>query len=330
MLPVDDIQRLGDTVDDQWRSPVADDVARRWGIAAGRARWLRSSSTHVFVVPAEAADVLPAYLRFAPLGSDAGRKLSVSAALMEAWARSGIRVVRPIVSVVGRLTEGVPTALGDMVAMLVPAAEGIELEVGELTEARAAEWGAALGRLHRDGFAEVVGMVPGDALLDATQKHALDPELTRAGDRIAGGLRELDPRMHSRGVCHGDFELDNLRFGSDGPTFFDADEAHHGWFAGDVAMAVRDLAGVTLDAEPKPLLLAAFLAGYRSERQFTIEEEQSLSLHSAAASLRLTLEIEQSIGSGDGDGEPQSLRPLREALGRHADWHRGRVLEWQG
>ena len=66
MLPLSEIARVGSTVDASWRSPVADAVAAAWGIAPGGARWLRSSATHVFVVPpdADARGVL--FVRFVP------------------------------------------------------------------------------------------------------------------------------------------------------------------------------------------------------------------------------------------------------------------------
>jgi Ser/Thr protein kinase RdoA (MazF antagonist) len=103
--------------------------------------------------------------------------------------------------------------------------------------------------------------------------------MDRAIRSVEDEIAELDPDQHSHGNCHGDFELDNIRLGPGGVAFFDADEAHHGWFAADVALAVRDLTGTTLDSREQPELLVAFLAGYRSRRPFTAAEEASLPLH---------------------------------------------------
>jgi Ser/Thr protein kinase RdoA (MazF antagonist) len=321
MLPVAEIHRISRTVDDQWRSAVADAVAERWGVPSGAARWLRSSGTHVFVVRSPDG-VPPMFLRFAPAASPAGRRLAASAELMTTWAGRGIRVVEPLRSLTGARTEQVTTAVGPFQAMLVPAADGDELSVEDLTEDRAAEWGAALGALHRDGSIGVNVQVATDAL-DAREVPGLDPELAEAARALQAALRRLDPRLHSRGICHGDFELDNLRFGPGGPTFFDSDEATVSWFAADVAMAVRDLTGVTLDSEPQEGPLHSFLTGYRTQRTFTAEEEASLPLHSVAASLRLVVDIDGALAD-DGDTLPE----LRTQLLRHRDWHRGRVLEW--
>lgn len=139
-------------------------------------------------------------------------------------------------------------------------------------------------------------------------------------------MASLDSGQHSRGICHGDFELDNIRFGPGGVTFFDADEAHRGWFAGDVALAVRDLTGTTLDSRERPGLLAAFLTGYRSRRPFTAAEEASLPLHSLAASARLIRQLE-GVVDVKSDGQAQWVKELAASLREHQEWHRERLLQ---
>lgn len=46
MLLLSEIARLSDTVDADWRSPVADAVAAAWGFPPGAARYWRSSASH--------------------------------------------------------------------------------------------------------------------------------------------------------------------------------------------------------------------------------------------------------------------------------------------
>ncbi|MFC0678126.1 phosphotransferase enzyme family protein [Lysobacter korlensis] len=329
MLPLSEIQRISGTVDEQWRSPVADVVAECWGLPAGTARWLRSSATHVFVVPGTSdGSRQHTFLRFAPEGAPAASRLAASAELMAGWARRGIRVVEPVPSVTGARAERVTTPIGRMVAMLVPAAEGDELAVDGLTEALASEWGAALAVLHRDGGTPAQLF----AVRDQPNPRELsqgDPEFARACAAIVAAVERLDPRVHSRGTCHGDFELDNLRFGAAGLTFFDADEAHVGWHAGDVALAVRDLTGVTLGAVPRPVLLDAFLAGYRSVRAFSGHDERSLPLHSAAVSAHLVIDLRRALAAEPDDDGTDSLPELRAHLLEHLEWHHRRVLEWR-
>jgi Ser/Thr protein kinase RdoA (MazF antagonist) len=279
----------------------------------------------VFVVQHRPDGQSPLYLRFAPAALLAGRRLSASADTMAAWSRRGILVAHPLRSVAGALVERVATPLGPMSAMLVPAADGEKRDIEGLTEAGAAEWGAALGILHRDGSPG--SRVPADGVAaDLPLAPASDPELVEAAAAIRAALHGLDPSANVRGLCHGDFELDNLRFGPAGATCFDADEAHIGWFAGDVAIAARDLTGATLDSVPRPSLLHAFLSGYRSERPFTVEEERSLPLHSAAVSLRLVVDVDAALD----DGSEATMPDLRAHLAEHRAWHRRKVLEWAG
>ncbi|MDR6507993.1 phosphotransferase [Arthrobacter oryzae] len=340
MLPISEIWRISDSVNSKWQSPVADAAAEAWGLPRGSALWLRSSSTHVFIVPASHLAEGALFLRFAPARSAQGSKLAPSAELMAGWSERGLGAVKPLPSLRGQLTETVPTAHGLMVAMLVPAAVGVEITVEELTMERAAAWGESLGRLHQEGCTglPVPEARPEEdaAEVDAGQEETAGPGPARSEDPLTHVIRELtdamgqqDPAAHSRGMCHGDFELDNLRFGPDGPVFFDTDEAHEGWFAGDVALAVRDLTGVTPDSAMRPALLDAFLSGYRAIRTFTEEEEQTLPLHSLAASARLVLSLENVLDAGGRGDEPGWVQDLHSSIKRQQRWHRERLLRAQ-
>lgn len=326
MLRLSEIARLRRTVDAGWRSPVADAAAAAWGLPAGAARFWRSSASHVFVVPAGvpgAPGAQAAYLRFVPAGSRQADALERAAGVMSAWADAGVPVVRPMPSRDGRATERVVTEHGELVAMLVPAASGDELDLDELTDAAASVWGAALGRLHTTSVS--VGPAPvSGAVVDAPPVD--DAELAHAADVIAAAIATLDSSTHSRGVVHGDFELDNLRFTADGPSFFDVDEARVDWFAADVALATRDLTGTTLDGEPRPELLAAFLRGYRTERAFSVEEEASLAMFGVAASLGLAADVHEALDLDEQHDDPDWLVELRGTLRRHLEWHRDRAL----
>lgn len=332
MLRISEIWRISGTVDESWRSPVADSVAAAWGLPPGSARWLRSSATHVFVIPAPDGNQPPAYLRFARDGSTAAAKLANSVPLLAGWASQGLGAVAPIASTNGQLSEAVETPDGRVVAMLVPAAAGAEFAVEDLSAGHAAEWGAALADLHSGGKGAPEPAPPrvdtlpvqeqsGGTLPGGLAKDPLRCAIRSVEDEIA----KLDPDQYSRGICHGDFELDNIRFGPGGVAFFDADEAHHGWFAADVALAVRDLTGTTLGSRERPELLAAFLAGYRSRRAFTPAEEASLPLHSLAASARMIGQLEGVLDAGDGE-RPDWVRELDASLREHQRWHRDRLL----
>lgn len=321
-------------MDEGWCSPLADAVAAAaWGLPEGAARWLRSSATHVFVIPSPGGSEPPGYLRFAPEGSPAAAKLRTSVTLLAGWADQGLGAVQPVRSTRGRLCETVETPEGRVVAMLVPAAEGAETSVDDLSAEQAAAWGAALAGLHASTAVPELALSPRETARAGTDLAGgtgpagpPDTALDRAVRTIAAEIAALDPDQHSQGSCHGDFELDNIRFGPGGVTFFDADEAYCGWFAADVALAVRDLTGTTLDSSERPEPLAAYLAGYRSRRPFTAAEEASLPLHSLAASARLVRELDGVRDAGR-TGLPEWVRELDASLREHQDWHRERLLQ---
>ena len=326
MLPLSEILSISNSVDESWRSPVADAVSACWGVPAGTARWLRSSATHVFVVPGGASAAPsgtgagPTFLRFTPAASLAGDKLSESGRILSAWADRGLGAVRPVPLPDGSLTAYIETSVGDIVAMMVAAAPGEEVAVDDLTLGQARSWGEALGRLHAEGSE---GTKP-EPLRESFP--ASSGRLGRAIRTIDEELASVDPRRRSRGLCHGDFELDNLRFKGTHVTFFDTDEAHYGWFATDVALAVRDLTGSTLGSQTRPDLLEAFLAGYRRHQPFTEEEEENLPLHSLAASVRILRQLDGVIDTDNDPDHPEWFTELRGSLIMHQDWHRQRLL----
>ncbi|KQR08371.1 phosphotransferase enzyme family protein [Cellulomonas sp. Leaf334] len=318
MLPLSEIARVSATVDESWRSPVADEVAAAWGITPGDARWLRSSATHVFVVPADVDPRGVLFVRFVPASLRTVRDLEAPARLLAAWAEHG-GTVAPVPSTAGRLVETVPTALGVMHATAVPAAPGEELELGDLTAPLAQSWGAALGRLHRDAPPLTAADEPPPLDLDSL---GLDPVLQAAARAV---LAEADRLDAPRGTLHGDLELDNLRWSDGRPTAFDADETRTGPFVQDIAAAVRDLVGETPGRVEHPALLAAFLTGYRGVRPLGYDEVAELELHSAAVAVRLLVSIAHLDADQVADEEQWSV-DMRASLVEHRRRLRARVL----
>ena len=284
MLPLAEIARVDATVDESWRSPVADAVADRWGVAPGVARWKRSSATHVFVVPPDTDPRGVLYLRFVPASLRTARDLATPARLLSAWADAPGGTVRPVLSAAGRLVETVPTALGVMHATAVPAAPGEELDADELTPPLARAWGAALARLHRDAPALTADEQQPLDLAALERSCADDPATLDAARAVLVAAEQADL---PRGTLHGDFELDNMRWTDGNPLAFDADEARTGPFIEDVAAAVRDLVGDTPGQVEHASMLAAFLSGYREVRPLGLDEESALELHGAVVAVRL-------------------------------------------
>ncbi len=106
------------------------------------------------------------------------------------------------------------------------------------------------------------------------------------------------------GVCHGDLTLDNLIVDHDGTiSFFDFDLAAPAWRASDPSGVY---AWSLEDPTARPLW-EAFLAGYRSERSFTVADEAAVPTLAAAYDLwDLAHEIEHwRAWSGDWRTTPE-------------------------
>ncbi|GEK20312.1 phosphotransferase enzyme family protein [Cellulomonas xylanilytica] len=318
MLPLSEIARVGATVDASWRSPVADEVAAAWGIAPGEARWLRSSATHVFVVPADVDARGALFVRFVPASLRTVRDLAAPARLLAAWSVHGCTVA-PVPSTAGRLVETVPTALGPVHATVVRAAPGEEVTLDDLTPPLAQSWGASLARLHRDAPALAAADEPPPLDLAVLGD---DPVLHAAAHAV---LDDASLLGSPRGTLHGDLELDNLRWADGRPVAFDADEARTGPFVQDVAAAVRDLLGDTPGSVEHPELLADFIAGYREVRPLSDADVSALELHSAAVAVRLLVSIAHVAADPAPDEAPWSA-DLRASVVEHRRRLRARVL----
>ncbi|MGF9648640.1 phosphotransferase [Pseudarthrobacter oxydans] len=296
MLPLTEIAALRTTVDDEWRSPVADAVGRAWDIPAGGLRYWRSSAAHVFVVPpgGDARGVL--YARFAPAGSASGARLQRGSQLHDRLHDAGAPVAELVRSRAGRAVELVQTPLGEMAACVVRRVNGEELDVDGLDAGAAAAWGAALAEFHqaagrvqpgRQEQADVFDRLVSHSDQDLADQHLADQELADA----AQALNRLDKRLEPGPLVmgHGDFELDNLRWSQGKATCFDLDESGVMPAAADVASAVRDLIGTCPGSPERPELLEAFLAGYGRESGLTVDMGELL-LHRAALAAQRILE----------------------------------------
>ena len=127
-------------------APVADVVASAWRYQAGAAKHWRSSASHVFAVPEARV-----YLRFIPEAQRDRDRVVAIAELMRTLVGRGLPVARPVPAASGDLVVTTTTAFGRFHAMTVQAAPGGQLNADGLTPGRAAAWGAALARLHREG-----------------------------------------------------------------------------------------------------------------------------------------------------------------------------------
>ena len=319
MMPLAELDRLVELVDPDSSCSVADQAAAPWGYEAGRAKWRRSSASHVFVL---LADERPSrYLRFVPESARPLAAVSQTATLMQQLADAGVAVVRPVPSARGRLTELIPTSIGPMCATVVESAPGKQIDADDLTQDYAVAWGSALASLHKAGR---------DIAFPVVQRFDDLGRLIATGDAISAVVRSLLTRLQALpaddrhfGLVHGDFELDNIAWGDGVPTSFDFDEAACSWFAADVAFALRDLQADANGGEARKDMIDAFLSGYRQVRPFDSDDEDSLELFTQLNAARALATILEVLAA---DGRPQDHPGLYQRLQRFVHRQRAIVL----
>jgi Ser/Thr protein kinase RdoA (MazF antagonist) len=305
------------TVDAQWGSPIAAQIAGRWEHDEGSVRFFRSSANFVYRLQRGGR---PFYLRFAD-SSERTRKMVVTEVdILQSVAARGMAVTTPVPSSHGHLVETVRTELGTFHAVVFGGMEGAQLEIDDLDDLQFMQWGAALGRLH----STLEGCAPAAAAARRTwREHLVSagaclPEGRSAVrteyERIASSLEVLPATRDSYGLIHSDFELDNLYWQDRTIGIGDFDECFNAWHVMDVALALRDLFPDRVDLNNSSFL--DFVRGYRTQRPLADDLVAELPLFLRTARLLGHARLVRSMDLPPHAGDPAWLQALRSKFER--------------
>lgn len=244
---------------------------------------MRASACGVFEVTSRGA-----FLRLAPIAERSPQRARTVAELTAALAARGGPLAPPLPGASGFVAV-TDTAVGQVQATLVKAAEGPSPDLEELSTEQVRCWGRAIAELHEAGRDVVASGLPTwDGLIAQAMEHVVDdPPLVAAVDRVRNQVAEVlgAPTV----VGHGDPQPDNVAWGSDPfvlPCLFDLDDAALSWPLADLLMAVRDVQ--PLDALRRcatdSAVGQAVLRGYRevSPMECDIERAGALLQHGHA------------------------------------------------
>ena len=297
-MPLSELVAVARTTDERWHSPLGDTAARAWGF--GGAVFVRSSACHVFVTDRD-GDGRRVVLRMRPAGGADGAggpgvdAMQTSARAAAALADAGAPVAAPVPARSGELVETVD----GYAVMALETIEGDPCESDDVDRDRALHWGWTLADLHDRGGAAL-------GALDARRADPGGPDLPRTPEVF--------------GLLHGDPEADNLVWTEDGTaTFVDPDDVHGGWFAADVAYALRDWsppAGAPDLADPVP---QAFVEGYRARRPLGDEELGWMPLLARAAAARTLEGLGPVLAEPVDPGWPDWAHDVRARVADRAD-----------
>lgn len=315
MMTLQLMQAVVATVDDQWESPLADELLARWAHDGGRAKFWRASTNFVFFFKQAGQDYV---LRFNHAGERTAALVEAEVAVVNALAAKGVRVARPIHSLAGNYVESVETAHGLFHAAVFAALPGQPLDLADLTPAQVARWGQALGELHnataqlshtgRPTWAEQLPWVG----------EVLPAEETAARQTLAAlqqQLRQLPMTSATVGLIHYDFELDNLFWDGEQVGIIDFDDSAVYPLVADLAFALSDLfddnpAQVDLQQET----FVHFVNGYRSVRPLAEEELQLIPLFLRVQNLVTYARLHRALTPVNPAGELPWMAGLRAKL----------------
>ena len=309
------MKRFFDTVDEEWRSPIADEIVAMWLRGEKAVRVLRASANFVAVVNHAERKY---FLRFNHSNERTAEFIEAELRYIRHLASKGIRANRPVRSLSGRYVESVSTEMGVFHAVLFEAAEGVHHELADLDLDGFERWGRALGEVHRASVGYRDLAIPDWTDRAATVRQVL-PEteevILKELEAAEKRLKALQVSDRNYGITHNDFELDNLLWEDEAVSVIDFDDCARHWFVMDFACALQDLfeehSGGFDMAEER---FAAFLRGYRSVRMMSDEEIALIPLFVRLDKIYVYARLHRSILEGPEPGEPQWTTDLRDKL----------------
>lgn len=325
MIPLQ-IMVAGDQEDEAAGLPRAALVASQWAFDAESLRTWRYSANFVYTMTINGERQ---YLRVAPASERTPERLAQEVALLDWLQAQGWHVPVAIPTRAGDRIATATTSDGSYHAVMWSEVPGRLRELDDLSTADLAAWGAALGRLH-----STLQQAPQTARPNRTAWHAerdlilaalptWPPAVQAAATQSLGWITTLPTSGDEYGLIHGDFELDNLPWGDDGPGIIDFDEAGESWLTADIAFAVRDLIEEGEDvSSPR---LAAFLAGYATAQPLAAGLPEKLPRFSQWARLATLARIAHACPDDDSQ-LPEWARALNQRLGDLAATYQMSVL----
>ncbi len=324
MMPLSLMQAVVATVNEQWASPLADKILQHWDHDEGHTRYWRASANFVFFFKHQDQDCI---LRFNHTNERSVTKIRAEMNYIKLLAERGIRVAKPIRSLIGNEVESVDTELGIFHAVAFEALKGDQLEIDELTPAQFTQWGSALGNLHnasaqisvseRPSWRDLLKMV--SEVLPAEEKEAL-----RTLNKLQEQLSQIRIDDNNFGLVHYDFEPDNIIWDGDTAGIIDFDDSAYHWYVADIALALGDLfedGASSVDLQNASFL--QFIKGYRKVRQLEQEELNLIPVFMRLDSLVTFAKLYRALTPVNPQGEPAWMAGLRDKLVAKMQVYRG-------
>ena len=269
MMKLSTMFKVFETVDSEWRSPLAEKILEKWGYDEGSVYCLRASANFIFIFKKEGTTY---YLRF---NHACERELEFIEAELKIVQYLGgfLTVAQPVKSLNGKYVEVVETELGIFYGVVFEALEGQHYEIGELTNEQTYLWGKSLGKLHA-----CLKTLPKqyriyrpswrDHLMKAKELLPPNEEAAhREWEQIVKWADGLNVTEENFGFIHYDFELDNVLFKNNAIGILDFDDCSNYWYVADIVYALRDVGDFNTDSP----IIKTFIEGYKTETTLDLD-----------------------------------------------------------
>lgn len=315
MMKLSSMNNVLQTVDGNWRSPLAETILEKWGYDPGSVYYFRASANFLFVFKREGENY---FLRFTDATEKSMAHLESEMQILESLRNEPVKVALPVASRGGNLIEVTETSAGTFYAVVFEALPGNQFEVEDLGMNDFYQWGKELGKLHN-----IFKLLPADIKTEritfrdqlSVAKESL-PLTETAPSRELSVLQEwmetLEINEENFGLIHYDFELDNQRWQNGEIGILDFDDCMNHWYAADIAFALRDLLKTETDlTNPKVL---EFINGYLSEFPLTPKMVKELPMFIRLHNLLTFTGLLETLDVPVTEELPKSLTNLRSKL----------------
>ncbi|WP_417900765.1 phosphotransferase [Bacillus haimaensis] len=323
MMKLSTMKKVLDTVGEDWRSPLAEQIMCNWEYDADELYYFRASANFVFIFR---KDGKAHYLRFNETTEKSLSQLQTELNILLYLKDSPVKVAQPLLSKNRQYIEVVDTEVGEFSAMVFEGIPGKQMETAELIKEQFFLWGRSLGMLHekfkvipegyiseRPTYADHLQWIDSHLPIDDLPARE---EMFRIKE-WTGSLRKTPENF---GIIHFDFEVDNLRWNEDLIGAFDFDESAGYWYVGDIVFALRDVLANKEDIK-KPQV-KNFIRGYRTvtnlDENYLQQIDGFLRMHQLYSYTRIL----RSIDILESEKHPEWLRNLREKFVMKLSYYR--------
>ena len=315
MMKLSNMKKIVETVDKEWRSPIAERILERWGYDQDSVYYFRASSNFVFIFK---KDGKRRFLRF--IHSEERKKASIEAEikLLIYLKDHSIKAAEPVLSMKQQYVETFETEGGTLHAVVFEGIGGDHYGLEKMDIDQFQSWGAALGELH-----QVLKDVPLSIQAErgSWEEHASllkkllpkeEDTVLRELERVEEWAKGLPVSKENYGLIHYDFELDNLCWKDGRAGILDFDDSACYWYAADIALALRDL--LEEGSTGNQAGYQSFLNGYKSRRSSHDPLLQELSWFIRMHKIVQFGKLYRSVDIEESSENPKWLNELRGKL----------------